>query len=337
MEIIKSKINELRNYSKNNISQKNRKITKELIEYNLNNGADYINVNRNKNNQKKFKSFYILSKDTETQTSFRYKGRGGENLTSINRQIKFKNKALNNWISSSTSRDSMKTKKLQFDKLFCPYLPNNYIIYQNTNINKNINSNNNKNNLHCIKKNFNKNIKEKEKEKEKFSLTQRNEKNNALKTNNKSVKPNNSVTIKKVRLNNDLYKNYYKSSNYINEYKHKNKDTNKVCNYPILIKDLEILKLIYKMKNKRKINFDMNETPMKENRKNDKTTLYNKIFLSSDILRNSKASVKDLIYTKLMNTKIVLNKNNNKNIIKNNYIFYINNNNKQNNIIENNK
>ena len=57
MEIIKSKINELRNYSKNNISQKNRKLPKQLIEYNLNNGADYININRN--NHKKFKSFYI--------------------------------------------------------------------------------------------------------------------------------------------------------------------------------------------------------------------------------------------------------------------------------------
>ena len=331
MEIIKSKINEFRNYSKNNISQKNRKISKKLIEYNLNNGADYININRN--NHKKFKSFYILSKDTETQTSFRYKGRGGETLTNINRQIKFQNKTLNNWISSSTSRNSMKTKKLQLDKLFCPYLPNNYIIYQNTNINKNINSNNNKNYIHCIKSNFNKNIKEKEKEKEKekFSLTQRNERNNALKENNKLVRQSNSVAIKKVRLNNDLYKNYYKSSNYINEYKHKNKDANKVCNYPILIKDLEILKLIYKMKNKRKNNFDMNETPMKENRKNDKTSLYNKIFLSSDILRNSKSSVKDLIYTKLMNTKIVLNKN----IIKNNYIFNIINNKKQNNFIEN--
>jgi hypothetical protein len=201
--------------------------------------------------------------------------------------------------------------------------------YQKTNINKSINSNNNINNIHCIKKKFNKNIKEKEKEK--FSLTQRNERYNALKLNSKSVKQNNSVTIKKVRLNNDLYKNYYKSSNYINEYKHKNKDIKKVCNYPILIKDLEILKLINKMKNKRKNNFDVNGTPIKENRKNDKTTLYNKIFLSSDILRNSKISVKELIYTKLMNTKIVLNKN----IIKNNYIFNIINNKKQNNFIEN--
>ena len=279
------------------------------------------------------KSFYLLSKDTETQTSFRYKGRGGETPTSINRQIKFQNKTLNNWISSSTSRNSKKTKKLQLDKLFCPDLPNNYIIYQNTNKNKNINSNNNKKNMHCIKKNVYQNIKEKEKEKEKFSFSQRNERNNAFKANNK-LRQNNSVTIKKVRLNNDLYKNYYKN---IKEYKHKNKDANKVCNYPILIKDLEILKLINKMKNKRKNNFDMNETPMKENRKNEKTSLYNKIFLSSDILRNSKNSVKDLIYTKLMNTKIVLNKNNNKNIIKNNYIFYINKNNKQNNIIENSK
>ena len=328
MEIIKSKFNELRNYSKNNISQKNNKLSKQLIEHNLNSDTKYININRN--NHKKFKSFYILSKDTETQTSFRYKGRGGETHTSINKQIKFQNKTLNNWISSSTSRNSMKTKKLQLDKLFCSYLPNNYIIYQNANINKNI-SKNNINNIQCIKKKFNKNIKEKEKEK--FSFTKRNERNNALKLNSKSVKQNNSVTNKKVRLNNDLYKNYHKSSNYINEYKHKNKDVNKVCNYPILIKDLEILKLINKMKNKKKNNFDVNETPMKENKKNDKTTLYNKIFLSSDILRNSKNSVKDLIYTKLMNTKIVLNKK----IIKNNYIFYINNNNKQNNIIDNSK
>ena len=164
-------------------------------------------------------------------------------------------------------------------------------------------------------------------------MTQRIGRNNALRLNNKSVKQDNSVNNEKVRLNNDLYKNYYNSTNYINEYKHKNKDVNKICNFPILIKDLEILKLINKMKNKRKNNCDINETPMKENRKNDKTTLYNKIFLSSDILRNSKASVKDLIYTKLMNTKIVLNKN----IIKNNYKFYNNNNNnKQNNIIENN-
>lgn len=325
MEIITNKFNELQNYNNNNISQKNRKLHKQLIEKNLDNGDKYININRN--NQKKFKSFYILSKDTETQTSFRYKGRGGETHTSIKKQIKFQNKTLNNWLSSSTSRNSMKTKRLQIDKLFCSYLPNNYIIYQNTNINKNTNSNNN---MHCIKNKFNKKIKDKEK----FSLTQRNERNTALKlNNNKSVKQNNSITVKKVKLNNDLYKNYYKSSNYINGYKHKNKDANKICNYPILIKDLEILKLINKMKNKRKNKFDISETPIRENRKNDKTTLYNKIFLSSDVLRNNKNSVKDLIYTKLMNTKIVLNKN----IIKNNHIFYINNTNKQNNFIENNK
>ena len=334
MEIIKSKINELKNYSKNNISQKKRKISKELIEHNLNNGSKYINIIRN--SHKKFKSFYIISKDTETQTSFRYKNKGSITHNSINRQIKFQNKTLNNWISSTTSRNSMKKKKLQLDKLFCSYLPNNYKIYQNTNINQNINSIKKKNNIQCIKKKINKNIKEKEKEKEKekFSLTQRIGRNNALRLNNKSVKQDNSVNNEKVRLNNDLYKNYYNSTNYINEYKHKNKDVNKICNFPILIKDLEILKLINKMKNKRKNNCDINETPMKENRKNDKTTLYNKIFLSSDILRNSKASVKDLIYTKLMNTKIVLNKN----IIKNNYKFYNNNNNnnKQNNIIENN-
>ena len=325
MEIIKSKFNELQNYSKNNISQKNKKLSKQLIEHKLNNGSKYININRN--SHKKFKSFYILSKDTETQTSFRYKGKRSVTHTNINRQIKFKNKTLDNWISPSTSRNSMKIKKLQLDKLFCSYLPNNYIIYQNTNINQNINSRNNKINIQCIKKKFNKDIKEKEKEK--FSLTQRNGRNNAFKLNNKSVKQNNSVTNKKVRLNNDLYKNYYKSSNYINEYKHKNKDSNRINSFPILIKDLEILKLINKMKNKRKNNYDINETSMKENRKNNKNTLYNKIVLSSDILRNCKTSVKDLIYKKLMNTKIILNKN----IIKKNYIFYINN--KQNNIIEN--
>ena len=315
----------MKNYSKNNISQKKRKISKELIEHNLNNGSKYINIIRN--SHKKFKSFYIISKDTETQTSFRYKNKGSITHNSINRQIKFQNKTLNNWISSTTSRNSMKTKKLQLDKLFCSYLHNNYIIYQNTNINKNINSRNNKINIQCIKKKFNKDIKEKEKEK--FSLTQRNGRNNAFKLNNKSVKQNNSVTNKKVRLNNDLYKNYYKSTNYINEYKHKNKDSNRINSFPILIKDLEILKLINKMKNKRKNNYDINETSMKENRKNNKNTLYNKIVLSSDILRNCKTSVKDLIYKKLMNTKIILNKN----IIKKNYIFYINN--KQNNIIEN--
>ena len=328
MEIITSKFNELRNCSKNNISQKNRKLSKQLIESNLNNEAKYININRN--NHKKFKSFYILSRDTETQTSFGNKCRGSEAHTCINRQIKFQNKTLSNWLSSSTSRNSKKAKRLQLDKLFCSYLPNNYMIYQNGNINKNISNNNN--NIHCIKKRFNKI--NKEKEKEKYSLTQRNERNNALKLNNKSTKENNSVTIKKVRLNNDLYKNYHKSTNYINEYKHKNKCVNRICNYPLLIKDLEILKLINKMKNKKKNNFDINEAHnMKENRKNDKTSLYNKIYLSSDILSNSKNSVKDLIYSKLMNTKIVLNKN----IIKNNHIFYINNNNKQNNIIENNK
>ena len=325
MEIIKSKFNELQNYSKNNISQKNKKLSKQLIEHKLNDGSKYINTNRN--SHKKFKSFYILSKDTETQTSFRYKGKRSVTHTNINRQIKFKNKTLDNWISPSTSRNSIKIKKLQLDKLFGSYLPNNYIIYQNTNINQNINSRNNKINIQCIKKKFNKDIKEKEKEK--FSLTQRNGRNNAFKLNNKSVKQNNSVTNKKVRLNNDLYKNYYKSTNYINEYKHKNKDSNRINSFPILIKDLEILKLINKMKNKRKNNYDINETSMKENRKNNKNTLYNKIVLSSDILRNCKTSVKDLIYKKLMNTKIILNKN----IIKKNYIFYINN--KQNNIIEN--
>ena len=138
MEIIKSKINELKNYSKNNISQKKRKISKELIEHNLNNGSKYINIIRN--SHKKFKSFYIISKDTETQTSFRYKNKGSITHNSINRQIKFQNKTLNNWISSTTSRNSMKKKKLQLDKLFCSYLPNNYKIYQNTNINQNINS-----------------------------------------------------------------------------------------------------------------------------------------------------------------------------------------------------
>ena len=309
MEIIQSKINQFPNYFLL-CPSRNGKLSNKFNTYNYNKFHNSCSLLKSNNNNNNGNNFPVKFKNIETQTSLENyiinnninKIRNKNNNNNIKSFITFENKALNNYISSYSNKPKLKNIKLNLDKLFISYYPK----ILNPSKNKKININNN--NIKCIQ--------------------------NINKYNNKFNSETNIIikNIKNKKQQNKSFKTYksfpqkYYKNKYFDDYKeynnneYKDEEINNKFNNPILIKDIEISKLLDRIKNKKNImkrNFlSPNQTIKKLNR-----TQLNKIFINPDII-NHKKTIKDLFYSKLMNTKIILNKK-----FKINYM--INNNNKK--------
>lgn len=289
MEILKSKINEYPNYFLLNITR-NTNSSNQLFKLSFN------KINNNKllkSSNIKPTNFNILSKDIETQTSFR-KNNDNFKITKnkINPYIAFENKTIKNYLSSYTQKPKLKHININLNKLFLSYFPSNL----DKNENKKIINNNSNNNISCF-------IREKNKK-----LIEIMKKNKSMRNKNTSLVNKNNCSTS--------YKSCFSNIKLIDEFK--NSNTQRNVNVPKLIKDIEISKLLNKLKKKQKTKSNpINRTPVQTNKYLYKTQ-YNKIFISPDILKHKKTA-KDYFYSKLMNTKFIFSKNNNKtNIIFNN-------------------
>ena len=297
MEILKSKINQYPNYFLLNISRI-KKSNNNLKEH-IFNEIQINNKLKNKDNSNTI-SFHLSCKNAEIQTSIESNNNNSnEESNIIKPYIAFENKALRKYISSYCYKPQ--TKKLKSDKLFTSYFRKNLKFSYNKKLNIKKSNNNNISNNKSVKS-----IKKEYLKKNNFKINL----NDKIVLN---IKKQNKIKIKKdAKINiNSFYQNYYKNKKKYNEYKdYKDyKDYNnfevKKYNNPILIKDLEISKLLKKYKdNKENINKKY-LTPIKRERYLNHTQ-YKKIFITPDIL-NEKKTLKDLLFLKIMNTKIIIN------------------------------
>ena len=298
MEILKSKINQFPNYFMIN-SSRNRNFNCGVETYNYNkihNSYSFLKTNNPK--EKNEKKIQIKLKNIKTQTSFennemKFNNNQMNKKNKIKSCITFKNKALNDYISLYINKPKPKSLKFHLDKLYFSYYPKISNISDNQNVYKD-------NNIQCIpdiKKNSNKS---------KIEI------NNIIKNMKNKNKSNKSFKITKsfhhkYNINND-YKEYNKDYNEYNNAENNNKFSN-----PILIKDIEVTKLLNKIKNKKEI-MKRNYLMTNHTGKTFNCIQFNKIFLTPDIFKDKK-NIKDLFYSKLKNTKLILNKKINTNHI----------------------
>ena len=224
MEILKSKINENPNYFLLNITR-NTNSSNQLFKLSFN------EINNNKllkSSDISPKNYNILSKDIETQTSFRNNKDNFKIIKNkINPYIAFENKTLKNYLSSYTQKPKLKHININLNKLFLSYFPSNL----DKNENKKIINNNSNNNISCFIREKNKKIKEIMKK----NKSMRNKNTNLANKNNYSTS----------------YKSCFSNIKLIDEFKNTNTPRN--VNMPKLIKDIEISKLLKKLKKKTKI------------------------------------------------------------------------------------
>ena len=265
MEILKSKINQFPNYFLSNYSR-NRNSNNKINKYSSKIFNTSCNFIKTKNNPKE-KLFHIVLKDIETQTSVEKNNynninnnnsnsnRDINNNNNINinnsdrdicknnnhhkmgkRNIKpymiFENKTLKNFISSYSTKTKSNHQRLFLDKISFSYFPKKELSF----IHNKIKNNNNKINIKSIKS-----IKKEKKEKNQKS-------NLKIEINEKLGNIKRHINNKKnrsFRINKSFYQKYFERIISSDNYKdYKDTEYNIKIKNPVLIKDIEISKLL---------------------------------------------------------------------------------------------
>ena len=325
MEILKSKINEFPDYFKVSTSNEIKSFNKSKI--------NYSNTNHVPNILRLISLFPQENtpppiKDTDTQVSHE-KNFILKNHDKIERLINISNYNNNNNSKSKTNiliplrKTSLnestkiinpqkfpksKYKKFFLDKLNFSYFPTKKSFEQNNEKNKNIQENNKdlRNNVHYIKK---------------VGGNNNNQKGNLYDMKNLNMNNNPVSLINTYLQKNNSFYNSDNNQNYIDDYKiNSNEAQNLKFHNPMLMKDVEISKLLNRTKTKKRLNISQQklEGPSPE-KKVVNSTQYNKIFISFDIIKKQR-TIKDLLYFKLMSNKKFFNKS--RNIIKNMNLKY---------------